>query len=583
MDSRFLDISIVNLNNPLLLTKVTGNDYLSNPFSFELTVLSENRNLPVNQLIGKSTSIRMGFLNLTPQYYNGLISSVRKGELNINGLQAYIFLIHPWLWFLHHTNDRRVFCANQPMTVAEIVSTVFKNNNMVDFDLSRLKKNYEPLKYCVQHDESDFNFISRLLNQAGIYYYFKHSKDKHTLMLEDSGYLSNYYPEDVTSSDQTHSEHHLYDLSFTSDSIQREHVIQDYDFRHPSNLREGNSSSLKSNQKKPEAYRYELTTMDASSNPLTAAATQQKQADKLFSSNRIEAKSSYLNFYAGTVINLTGQTITKENGKQLIYAITHHATDISHREAHMNEQESAHQYENHLKAYPASLHFVPSARYLNKLEITQPNIGGFETAMVVGPKDNKIYTDKSGRIKIQFHWDRHGKLNENSSYWVRVRQFWASDRYGAQFMPRVGQEVLVAFEEGNPDRPIVMGVLANENHKPPFNPEKFPTQSGFKTHSLGSKNPEYGNMLRFEDKANNESIDMKAQKKMEVKVGTKCKKVIEGKSTTTIQKGDYISVVEGALSIQAKENITIACGDSEILITGEQIIVKSQAIHFSQK
>lgn len=183
---------------------------------------------------------------------------------------------------------------------------------------------------------------------------------------------------------------------------------------------------------------------------------------------------------------------------------------------------------------------------------------------------------------MQFHWDCYGEKNENSSYWIRVKQAWASEQYGTQFIPRVGQEVIVAFEDGDPDRPIVIGVMPNEKHLPPFDPEKNPTQSGFKSHSLQSKNVEDGNMLRFEDKAAAEEIYLRAQKDMSINVGDDSTKIINGISTTTIQKGDHISFIKDILTIQANESIALSCGSSEIIITNSDIIIQSGEINFHQ-
>lgn len=562
MDNRFLHLQINSVNDELLLTDVTGEDFLSHPFHFELTVVSKNTSLSINTLIGKSANIKIGFLDQKPQIYSGLIYSAAKGGLGSDGFQTYQFSIRPWFAFLKEKFDSRVFCANQAMTIPEIVSAVFKNSGMADFDISKCQTNYEPLNYCVQYNESDFNFVSRLLNQAGIYYYFKHAENRHVMMLEDSGYLANNYSTDVSA---------IYNWKRIASSVTQKLMFQDYDFTSPTSVQiaKGKTDS----NTKSEFYQYETCSIEDSQDQLNRRAKLRAQVNQL-SANKFAGESRYLNFYASTVFNLTGSE--NDHGKYVIYAIEHKAKDLTGRPAYTNDNPSAHQYENHFKTYPADIPFAPQAT--NK----KPTMSGFQTATVSGPKDKEIYTDKFSRIKIQFHWDRYGKQNENSSYWIRVKQIWASEQYGAQFMPRVDQEAMVSFEDGNPDRPIVIGVVPNEDHMPPFDPEKNPTQSGFKSHSLQNKNSDDGNILRFEDKANNEEIYLRAQKDMSTHVNQNSTKTIYGKSETTIQKGDHVALINDVLSIQAKEAIELACGSSEIIITSSDITVQTGEINFSQ-
>ena len=571
MDKRFLHLQINSVTDELLLTDVSGEDFLCLPFHFELTIVSKNTSLPIGTLIGKSANLKIGFLDQKPQIYNGLIYSAIKCELGSDGFQTYKFLLRPWVCFLKDKIDSRVFCADQPMTIPEIVSAVFKNSGMTDFDMSKLQKNYPLLNYCIQYNESDFHFVSRLLNQAGIYYYFKHEENKHVMKLKDSGYLANNYPTDVSANDSTHQEHHIYNWKRTASSVTQKQILQDYDFTSPSSVQSAkatNDSTLKS-----EHYQYIPCSIENAQDQLSRIAKLCAQANQL-NSNKFEGNSSYLNFYASTVFNLTGGD--QDNGKYLIYSIEHKAKDMTGRPAHTNDKQSAHQYENHFKTYPTSTPFAP------QITNHKPRIYGFQTATVTGPKDKEIYTDKFSRVKVQFHWDRYGKEDESSSYWIRVKQAWASEQYGTQFMPRAGQEVIVSFEDGDSDRPIVIGVVPNEDHMPPFDPIKHPTQSGFKTHSIQSKNSDDCNMLRFEDKANCEEIYLHAQKDMSTNVSKDSTKTIYGKSETTIQKGDHVALINDVLTIQAKDEIQLVCGGSEINITSGDITVQTGEINFNQ-
>ncbi len=577
MNNRFLDLQISSITDTLLLTELDGMDYLCHPFYFELTVVSENTALSVDKIIGKTASIQIGSQDQNPQNYNGIISRIIKGELGSDGFQTYKFEMQPWLSFLKNTSDYCNFheCAHWP--IPEIITYVFQKNGMMDYDLSKLQKKYEPLNYCVQSQESDFDFITRILNQAGIYYYFKHTSNKHIMVLEDSGALSNNYPADVKTADTTHSEHYIYDWKQLSSSVTHKQTRINYDFSTPSNAIIASAMTNFTTQKQSEEFYHTHISMDASPSQLEHLAKLNAQSNEL-KSNKTEGKSAYLNFYAGTVFNLTDSD--KDNGKYVIYAIAHKAKDTTGRAGHTSENGSTHQYENDFQCYPANKTYVPEASAV-KTQKSKPTISGVQSATVVGPKNNEIYTDKYARIKVQFHWDRYGNKDENSSYWIRTKQAWASDQYGTQFIPRVGQEVLVNFEGGDPDRPIIIGSAINENHKPPFDPVKNPTQSGFKSHSLQSNNPDDGNILRFEDQASSEEIYLHAQKDLSVNVGDESKKTIHGKLTTTLQKGDLISLIKDNLTIQAKISIQLACGSSEINITDSDIAIQTGEINFN--
>jgi type VI secretion system secreted protein VgrG len=492
--NRLLELEIPAIDDSILAVELDGEDYISYPFNFNVLALSDNHDLLNKELIGKSATITIGNHNKNPQYYNGLIYSITGKEIHNDGLRTYQIIISSWLRFLDLTKDNRIYAVQKPQTIPQIVQHVFKYYNCTDYDISNLKQQYEPLNYCVQYQESAFNFVSRLLEQAGIYYYFAHTQNKHTLILADSGWF-NANPQDTQHIFEWQSIHQLMPNATTT----------------------------------------------------------------LLKSENITAKSTYHQYHAGTVLKI------KDN--YYIYSIKHQSQDYSHRIGYGNK-DHAQEYQNSFHAYPSKQRFVPLARH------KKPIIEDIRTATVTGPKGKEIYTDKYGRIKVQFHWDRYGNHDENSSCWIRLKQLWAGDKYGSSFIPRIGQEVLVSHEHGNPDLPIVTGIVPNNDNMMPFTPEQTPTQSGFRSVR--------GNELRFEDQAGQEEIYIKAQKDLNIKIDGSSKQTIGQDSNLNILQGDYLNTVNGNLTIESAQKIALACGTSEIIITDPDITIQADQINLQQ-
>jgi type VI secretion system secreted protein VgrG len=492
-----LKLEIPILAEPIFAVELEGEDYICYPFYFNVLALSRQHDLLTKNLIGKSAVITIGGHTPNPQYYNGLIYSITAKEINFDGLRAYQFIISPWLRFLDLTKDNRIYATHKPQTIPQIIEQVFKHYNCTDYDISNLKHEYKTLNYCVQYQESSFNFVSRLLEKAGVYYYFTHTQHKHTLVLADSG-------------------------QFNSEA-EEAHCIDEW------------------------KHIYQLQR------------------------NFIIVNSSSHQYHIGTVLKIHNNETYSEPGHYYIYGIKHKAKDYSNRIEPGNKNH-AQEYRNIFYSYSNNQLFVPQARYKNQFmrEIKKPIIKGIETATVVGPKGKEIYPDKYGRIKIQFHWDRYGAYDENSSCWIRLKQLWTGDKYGTSFIPRIGQEVLVSHEYGDPDLPLVIGIVPNSSNMMPFAPEQNPAQSGFRSVS--------GNEIRFADKQGQEEIFIKAQKDFNIKIGGNSSQTIGENSNLNILDGDYLNTVDCSLTIESAERIAIACGSSEIIVTDTDITIQADQI-----
>ena len=583
----------------LHLTEVTGEDYLSSPYYFSLTALTNNPSIDLKKLIGQPISFRLGSLTGEHTIYHALVYSAVKNGVSANGEPSITLLVQPWFRFLADKIDSRIFAVEKPLSIPEIVTSVFKINGNVDYKFE-LNKTYQPLNICVQHDESDFNFVSRLLNEAGIYYYFTHTENAHTMVLTDTHFPKMAKPVTAKYESDTHSDAHINNWRAVATPSVLSMNAQRFDFKNPQELVAAQHKSTLKTSGLPNAFlanvfQYDNLPTDATEEQLSNQL-QQKMTAAATSSRYVTAQSHYPSWQAGTVFSLHEHDISQQTGDYYIYAIAHSANDRSSVPDNKHHEHAQH-YQNEFRAYKTSQNFVPQARFQehkdiqdpfsiqapssSQLVITKPQISGLHTATVVGPKDTPIYTDKYGRIKVQFDWDTHSKSNENSFAWVRMKQSWGSNQFGAHFTPRVGQEVLVSFDHGDPNKPIIVGVMPSDSSMPPFAPNKTPTQLGFRTQSLAKDAMQHtipGHQIMFDDDSTQPKVHLHSYKDLQQTTTNDYTLNVQGKSTTTVEKGDYIQTVGGKIIINAKNAVHIVNGESRISITPSDITIEASKI-----
>jgi len=500
----------------LLFERMSCTERLAQPFCIDLSVVSERRGLAAADLLGLSVTVSITLPDGSARPFNGMVTRfVRTGELATGVTQAsrgpYLFRyqlrLQPWLWFLSRTADCRIF---QNKSVKEIFEAVVKAHGFTDYKLS-LTGSYDPLEYCVQYRETDLNFLNRLLEGAGIFYYFEHSDGKHVMVLGDDG--------------SVFKEAHGYgSIQFiqaqsgrtTADAIDRwsmEETVQpgsyaatDYNFETPK------VSLLKStSHSRPYARSgFEVFDFPAGPDVLTPGAVGQVVALRLD-----EAQAAYERYHGSapdcgglrTGAKFTLKEHPQHDFNDFYYAIvaTEH-TIVSNQYSSGEREHGEHSIEVSIEAIDAKTRFRPPRT------TAKPRIQGAQTAVVVGPAGEEIYTDKYGRVKVQFPWDRYGKDDENSSCWMRVAQVWAGQNWGAMHIPRIGQEVLVSFLEGDPDRPIITGRVYNAALMPPYDLPANKTQSGIKSRSSEKGAKDNFNEIRFEDKKGSELLYVQAEK-----------------------------------------------------------------------
>ncbi|HLZ96915.1 MAG TPA: type VI secretion system tip protein TssI/VgrG [Steroidobacteraceae bacterium] len=497
----------------LLFERMSCTERLAEPFCIDLSVLSERTNLSAKALLGQSVTVSVELPAGSVRPFNGLVTRfVRSGEratgVTPGSPGPYLFRyqlrLQPWLWFLSRTADCRIF---QNKNVTEIFETVVKGHGFSDYRLS-VTGIHKPLEYCVQYRETDLNFLSRLLEAAGIFYYFEHSDGKHVMVLGDDG--SAFTAAAGYASVQFIQGQSGRTTSDAIDSWSMEEMVQpgtyaatDYNFETPK------LSLLKSATHSRSHARSGFEVFDYPAGPevLTPSAVEQLVALRLD-----EAQAAYERYH-GTAPDCGGlrtgakfklKDHPRSDFNDFDYAI------VATEHTIISNQYSSGDAEQGISVSVEAIN--AKTRYRPPRITPKPSIQGAQTAVVVGPSGEEIYVDKYGRVKVQFPWDRYGSQDENSSCWMRVAQVWAGRNWGAIHTPRIGQEVLVSFLEGDPDRPIITGRVYNADLMPPYALPADKTQSGVKSRSSPNGDTDNFNEIRFEDKKGSELLNVQAEK-----------------------------------------------------------------------
>jgi type VI secretion system secreted protein VgrG len=495
---------------------------------------------------------------------------------------TYQAVLSPWLWFLTRTATCRIF---QDMSVMSILKEVFGGHGFTDYK-GQPNGGSKVLKYCVQYRETDFDFVSRLMEREGIYYYFEHENDKHTMVLADSvsahkpfpGYEEiPFYPED---SNLRRERDHVFAWAPNQKVQTGTYALNDFDFMAPrANLQV--KSSIKHDHAGADMeffdYPGEYYKTDEGES-YARVHIEEFQADHEEASGQSVARG----MATGSLFTLSNHPRKDQNREYLLVA----TTLVIHCELYgTNFGAGGGEY------FSCDFRAIPSKQPFRPARITpRPEVKGPQTAIVVGPAGNEIYTDEYGRVKVLFHWDRSGKADEKSSCWIRVAQVWAGAKWGAIHIPRIGQEVIVDFLEGDPDRPIITGRVYNASNMPPYELPTNMTQSGFKTKSSKGGGPDNTNELRFEDKKGDELLFIHAEKDQHLRtkhdlvewVGNDSHFIVtknqiektRGDKSLTVT-GDHKEKVDGSVSLRVAGDIQEKTGQRYAMDAGQEIHLKA--------
>ncbi|MGD8216755.1 type VI secretion system tip protein TssI/VgrG [Pseudomonas thivervalensis] len=486
-----------------------------------------------------------------------LVAEIRQLPADATA-ERYHLLLRPWLWWLSLASNNRVF---QNLATSDIVTTIFNAHGFTDFQL-KLSGSYTPREYCVQYGETDLAFVSRLLEEDGIFWFFSHEDGKHTLVLADSNDAFAPIPNGPTVSylGQKLGERELHGIrsgQMCLQAVAGVYQATDYEFTTPTTSLFSQAEAVagpSSMYEHPGSY-----TAKAQGDALT-----KQRVDGLRSQEkRFVGESDCRWLVPGYWFTLAGHEDPTLNIDWVVTAVSHEASHESYR--------------NRFEAIPKATAYRPA-------RVTPKPRMHTQTAVVVGKAGEEIWTDEYGRIKLQFPWDRTGKNDETSSCWVRVVLPWSGKGFGMQFVPRIGQEVIVTFIDGDPDRPLVTGCVYNGDNALPYALPANQTQSGIKTNS--SKGGGGFNELRFEDKKDAEEVFLQAQKDFNINVlndttatvghdetltvqNARTRTVKDGDETVTLEKGKRsVTIQTGSDSLDVKDTRTVTVGSDQTHSTG---------------
>jgi type VI secretion system secreted protein VgrG len=593
----------------LLLIGFRGREAISRPFEFRLDVLAENAtSIPFDRLLGQKVTVHLTTLDGKRRHFSGICSRMVQGKRDLTFTEFEMRVV-PSLWLLSRRAQSRIF---QQVSVPEILKQV-----LAGLDVTyELVGKYLPRNYCVQYRETDLAFASRLMEEEGIYYFFRHSENGHTMVVADSPRshpdvphtaVVNFVPDQdgpdgvARGGDQAttavtfgaseqglHGEDRISSWEKVQSLRSGKFTLRDHCFELPDNKLEAGAAITErvaagqvehklhvANNEKLEVYDYPGGYAHRFDGVDPGGGDRPADVQHIFEDNK-RTVGLRMQEEAAAAMKIRGTGTCRQfvsgykfvfakhfnaDGRYVITAVRHDASLAGNYRSGQGTAELV--YSNEFTCIPFDLPFRPARR------TPKPVVQGTQTAVVVGPKGEEIFTDKYGRVKVQFFWDRQGKNDGNSSCWVRVGTPWAGERWGMIHIPRIGQEVIVDFQCGDPDEPIIIGSVYNFAKMPPYELPANKTQSGIKSRSTQGGTPEHFNELRFEDKKDSEDVYFHAQKDFhrvvenddDLKVGNDQTITIKNNRTEEVQQGDEKVTIK-----QGNRNVEISMGNESLAI-----------------
>jgi type VI secretion system secreted protein VgrG len=520
----------------VILTKMEGTETISDLFEFDLELCSKKNNLTFKKIVGQKITVTLTN-SKGKRYFNGLVAEFRQMATVNQGTKFehtyYKAKIVPEMWLLKLTKDCQIFQEKDAITI--IKDILHKHKVTVEDKVQSCGKT--KFEFCVQYNETDFDFVSRLMEAAGIFYFFKHEEGKHTLYLADHtsacSSCNTASSIDFVGAPRTSHIYGIQECELFQKMIPSEWATKDFNFEtSKTNMFAHTKGTAKGGGR---IYEYPGHYWD-----------QKQKAGESITKLRIESEEAYEQSVKGSSnvpFLMQGFTFKMEkhprkdanNVEHVLYSVTHFAqiADEVEKEKIFEGQPASGIDVAYMNRFTGLLKSTPIRPYL---KTPMPKIGT-QTAIVTGKESEEIWTDKYGRVKVKFHWDLGDTKNDKTSCWVRVSQGWTGNKWGMLFIPRVDQEVVVEFLNGSPDHPLIIGCVYNNENLPPYLANE-PTKSTIKTNT--SKGGKGFNELRFEDKKDKEEIYIHAQKDMVTEVThDKTTTVTKGNRTITLKEGNY--------------------------------------------
>ena len=572
------------LKDDLLFARMRVSEGLSRLFEIALVAHSLRNDLDGSMLLGQSITIRVSFDDDTERFFNGFVTRMSQGAQE-GRYYSYHLTLNPWLWFLTRTSDCRIF---QDKKVPDILKAVFdlEPNAAVDEKGSTLGSGYQPWKYCVQYRETDFNFVSRVMEQEGIYYHFTHGESDHKLVLVDAkgahasvpGTSSlDYVPGRASG---TVGADWVTSWLATEQIEPGRYVLNEYSYENP-NLK---MLVARAPEHPPQNKRGASEVYDYPGDYDTVGEGEQYVAHRIeelaTQTRQFSGSGSMRTFAPGRKFTLAKHPRADQNAEYLITA-----TEYEFVDAAFESGAGVGAY------FSCSFSAIRADQQFRPPRITpRPIVQGMQTAVVTGPSTEEIYTDAFGRVKVRFHWDRQGRNDENSSCWMRVASLAAGGRWGFIAIPRIGHEVLVSFLEGDPDRPVVTGSVYNGLNAPPRALPDHKNISGYLTRSTLNAASDESNELRFDDTKGSELLRLHAQRDYVMRtehdlpewIGNNVARTVMVNQVERIEGNRHLQVIgEQRLQIDQDASLTVKGDDSRDVTgglsikTGQDVQVKA--------
>jgi len=562
-DTRMCQVSSPLGDDVLLLAQLNAHEAISSPFFYDLELMSERDDIDFAAVIGKPMAVHLTLANGNERYFNGIVSRFSQGPA-ADRFTSYHAEVVPWIWLLRRRAGCRIY---QHKTVPDIIKALLAETGFGDVEF-QLSGDFPEREYCVQYRETDLNFISRLAEEEGIAYFFKHTDKQHTLVFFNSpsaaapcpGQASAHYASQV---DEVAPGGSLSDFRVEHELATGKYALTDYNFEDPSMslLATTTSSTTLGGNDKFEVYDHPGEYLQLSEGERRVKLRMQAEEAAAI---RIHGQSDCAAFVPGYRFDLQGHYRGDYNTSYLITEVTHQVMQD------VGDAGTGSSYTNTLACLPHSVPMRPLQR------TPRPLITGVQTATVVGASGKEIDVDAHGRVVVQFHWDREGGRNENSSCRIRVSQNWAGKNWGMISNPRIGQEVIVEFIEGDPDRPIVTGRVYNGEQTVPYDLPANATQTGIKTRSSLEGAAANFNEIRFEDKKGEEQLFIHAEKNQDIEVENDETQSIGHNRTESVGNDEKITITANRTesvgkdeSITIEKNRTESVGENEIVSIGK--------------
>ncbi len=558
------------LDDTFTVLNFRGKEDISGSFHYLISTISINEAISFDDLIGKKVSLFISQPHTDPAVINGIVSSFSQTSAATDRY-GYELVLEPWTSFLSFRSNCKIF---QNQTVLETLQEVFDSAGFAGDYVDETSGAYPSQEYTVQFNETDFDFMSRLMADNGIYYYFRFEAQSHILVLVDNTQAL----DSIVGGDlpyllghrKSHSEEGISKFKERHNIRSTAVSLRDYQFTRPS------ADTGVTEQSDLERERYEYPGGYSSRSDGEAAAKKRFESysfdTRCFSGNTNSRRLS-----AGTIFSLTDHPVEELNSGYLLLSVS---------KSGAQDAEESCTYESHFTAISSETPFRVH------VQNAKPSFTGIQTATVVGPDGEEVWLDSYGRIKVQFHWDRLGENIDTSSCWIRVAQAMAGANWGTVFHPRIGHEVIVQFLNGNIDKPVVTGSLYNEEHMPPYNLPANGSQTVIKTRSTPGGGVDNFNELRFEDKKNEEHVLLHAEKDLmleaendethsvgnnrTVSVGVNENYEVKGNRTHTVA-GDETTTVSAnrTETVEVDETVTINGNRTETVLGDETVTLDS--------